>query len=119
MKRVLALMLIMMMVPLCMGLTCPCASADESAVEAQAAIEAVPCHGCCPEIDPGPQQLFDQNPSVTLRAFFSKVLNVLKAPNPGMFQEIADNRRAHAPAGGEPLVLSPQPRYLTLEVFRI
>ena len=44
--RTLGIVLALMMVPLFMGLVCPCAQAAPAAT----VIENIPCHGCCPEM---------------------------------------------------------------------
>lgn len=117
MKRVLAAVLILMMVPLFMGVFCPCASAAEP-VDGPSLTKA-PCHGCCTEISASPDLVADLiRNSIELPSFY-KASPVLKAPNPGSLQEIADNRRAHAPAGGEPFAFLQTPLYLALQVIRI
>lgn len=117
MKRALAAVLIFLMVPLFLGIFCPCAKAAEP-VDGPSWTR-VPCHGCCDEIAPVPDM------AAEIQSYFSipyspKNFHALKALSPGASQDIAINRRAYVPAGDEPFFLfSPQPLYLSFQVFRI
>ncbi len=117
MKRVLTAVLILVMVPLFMGLFCPCASAEEPVNGLS--ITAPECHGCCPEIKSAPLEVADQIQKTFSPSFILKVFNVLKALESGFDRNIAVNRRAHALAGGEPFAFSETPLYLAIQVFRI
>ena len=48
--RFLVIVLAVIMLPLFMGLVCPCAQA---AAPATTVIQNVPCHGCCPQMSMG------------------------------------------------------------------
>ena len=120
MKRTLIVMLALILIPLFMGLLCPCAKA---APEDQPVFQRVACHGCCPEMDASPECASilspTQMPSFLNESSF-RTVNVLKALSPGENRGIAINRRAFVPAGDEPSPgFSHLPLYLTLQVFRI
>ena len=117
MKRVLIFALAVMLVPMFLGVLCPCAMAAQPS---GVSFTKVPCHGCCTEISAAPRQLADQVRTLFSAPFFSKSSDVLKALSLDASQDIAINRRAIVPAGDEPSFLFPQqPLYLALQVFRI
>ena len=118
MKRIFVLLIAVAMIPLFMGIFCPCAKAAPSG---KLAIGTVECHGCCPEMKAFPEcgsATLSQATSVS--SFFESLgfSNVLKALRPHYNRDIAINRRAFVPAGDEPFSIS-QPLYLSLQVFRI
>ena len=117
MKRYLAFLLVVALIPVFLGVYCHCAKA--AAPISGALLTKIPCHGCCGEISAAPDRTADQIPKF-FSVSFSKISNVLKALRLDASQDIAINRRALVPAGDEPLFLSPQqPLYLSLQVFRI
>ena len=117
MKRFWVLLIAVAMVPLFMGILCPCAKASPSG---KLAIGTAECHGCCPEMKASPEC----GSTIISQSFVSSSFeslgfsNVLKALRPHHKRDIAINRRALVPVVDEPFS-HPQPLYLSLQVFRI
>jgi hypothetical protein len=118
MKKLLIVTVAIAMIPLFMGMFCPCAMA---APADQPTLQRMACQGCCPEMNMSPECNSAVTQSQTLTSFTEpfKVLNTLKALSLGASPDIAINRRALVPAGDEPSPGFTQPLYLTLQVFRI
>ena len=117
MRRTLVLLLAVALIPIFLGIFCPCAMAAPST---QISIQKTACHGCCPEMNASPEcSSAVQTQSISVSTEFFKVPNVLKALNLDESLDIAINRRAYAPAGDEPSPGFTQPLYLSLQVLRI
>lgn len=120
MKRTLIISLIAVLIPVFMGIVCPCAMA---APADQPTIQKVKCHGCCPEIS-APSKCQGIAPEIqplsTLLESTLQYMNYAKALNPAVSSGIAISHQAHAPPGDKFLAsFSPQPLYLSLRVLRI
>jgi hypothetical protein len=117
MKRILIVLLALVMIPVFLGVLCPCVMA---ASPNQPSFQSMKCHACCPEMNSSSEcQSAVQTQTGSLAVEFFKVINVLKALCPGESQGIAINRRALVPAGDEPSPGFVQPLYLALNVLRI
>jgi hypothetical protein len=120
MKRTLIFLVVLAMIPIFLGILCPCAMAAPSE---QLVFQKAVCEGCCPEMNASPECNSAITSAQTLLVSslteLFKVPNVLKALHPDESRDIAINRRALVPAGDEPSPGFVQPLYLTLQTFRI
>ncbi len=120
MKRTLIISLVTVLIPVFMGLICPCAMA---APADQPTIQKVKCHGCCPEIS-APSECHGIAPEIqplsNLLESTLQLLNYAKALSPAISSGVAISNQVHAPPGDKLLAsFSPQPLYLSLRVLRI
>lgn len=118
MKKILVFTLALILIPMFMGLVCPCAMA---APADQPVFQKMACQGCCPEMNASPecQSAIYQSQTLSSLTESFRVLNVLKALSPGASLDIAIDRRALVPAGDEPSPGPAQPLTLSLQVLRI
>lgn len=118
MKTLAVFFLSLIIIPVVIGSYCPCAQAGSAET---LSLMRVPCHGCCPEMQTGTDCQAEMQNRFSFATNFQKFdfSNVLKALSLGASPDIAINRRAYVPAGGEPSFSPPEPLYLRLNILRI
>lgn len=115
-KRCLVFFLVLAMIPVFLGIFCPCGMA---APTPEAGYKAAPCHGCCPEIGLAPEAPAEVISHKFLNTISPKVVqDLLKALSAGFDRDTALSRRDNLPAAGEPSPPLQNPLTLT-QILRI
>ena len=118
--KILGMALALLMVPLFVGLVCPCAHASIHATLEETVLQTQPCHGCCPEMrssQGGCEARLEAREAVKTPEFNPPAFSPEAFVYPGSVIATLHAQFAGPPAN--PLLLSPEPLFVLNQVFRL